>query len=195
MSQVADIVFGKAIAVIGHIEGHMNCQGVEDFMSDQPKKPEPGTLLIDARPLEGILVDYQTGKTRGVTRAQAGFDEAVLEIVANQPQIGVKIGILQSQIDELEQLNQRIALVTSYLPAVKKLAEMLSETQSLLDDRRHDIIRVVAKTVEAQAVAMKDDSLLGKYENMRKYRSAIAIKAAKTRKKNAAATSQPKTAE
>jgi len=158
-------------------------------MSEQPKKPEPGALLIDARPLEDILLDFESGTTRGVTRAQPGFEEAVQEIVTNQPKIGVNIGILQSQVDELLALNEKIALIASYIPAVKKLLEMLTETQSLLDNRRHEIIRVIVKTVEAQAVAMKDESLLGKYERTRKYRSAPALKAVKTRKKKAAAKS------
>ena len=43
-------------------------------MSDQPKRPEPGTLVIDARPLENILVDFESGTTRGYTRAKPGFD-------------------------------------------------------------------------------------------------------------------------
>jgi len=94
-----------------------------------------------------------------------------------------------NQVDELLKLNKKIDLIASYIPAVKKLYELLMESQSYLDNRRHEIIRVIAKTVEAQAEAMKDDSLLGKYEQTRRYRSATAIKAARTRKKKAAAAS------
>lgn len=160
-------------------------------MDDKPRRPEPSALLIDARPLENILVDFESGTTRGAARAKPGFDEAVHEIVTNQPKIGVNIGILQSQVDELLELNKNIQLISSYIPAAKKLYELLTESLSYLDNRRHEIIRVIAKTVEAQAEAMKDESLLGKYEATRRYRSATAIKAAKTRKKKKAAASTP----
>lgn len=167
-------------------------------MSEPIKPPESGSLLIDARPLEGILVDVKSGARRGMSRAQTGFDEAVEEIFANHPKIGIAIGVLQSQIDELRTLNHQMDLVAAFMPAINKLAEMADETQTVLDNRRHEIIRVIVKTVEAQAEAMKDESLLAKYEKARNYRSAIAKKAARTRKKNSGtevATPQTETAE
>lgn len=165
-------------------------------MSNELMKPEKGALIIDARPLEHVLVDAKPGATRGMQRAKAGFSDAVKEVIDNQAKLGSKIGILESQVDELKELNEQMALIDGYMPAVKKLLEMMVESQTIIDNRRHEIIRVVAKTVDAQAAAMKDDTLLAKYEDTRKYRSAIAFKAAKTRKKNAAAvTPQAETAE
>lgn len=165
----------------------MHCKDAEDLVTDQLTKPEKGALIIDASPLEHILVDAKPGATRGMQRAKPGFDDAVKEVVDNQAKYGRKIGVLESQVDELKQLNERMALIGGYIPAVKKLLEMMVESQTILDNRRHEIIRVVAKTVEAQAAAMKDDVLLAKYEDTRKYRSATAYKAAKTRQKKAAA--------
>lgn len=175
------------LELVAQLLGNANDEHVEVSMDDKPRRPAPSALFIDARPLEDILVDFESGATRGAARAKPGFDEAVHEIVTNQPKIGVNIGILQSQVDELIELNKKIELIASYIPAAKKLYELLTESLSYLDNRRHEIIRVVAKTVEAQAEAMKDESLLGKYEATRRYRSATAIKAAKTRKKKAAA--------
>jgi len=183
---LARMALVSLLVMVRPLQRGAKLEHVEVAMDDKPKRPEPGALLIDARPLEDILVDFESGTTRGVTRAKPGFEEAVQEIVANQPKIGVRIGILQSQVDELQELNKKVDLIATYIPAVKKLYELLTETQSYLDNRRHEIIRVIAKTVEAQAEGMKDESLLGKYEQTRRYRSATALKAARTRKKKAA---------
>lgn len=164
-------------------------------MSDEVTKPELDSLLIDARPLDGVLVDVKAGATRGMSREQPGFSAAIKEIFDNHAKIGKHIGILDSQIDELRTLNENLALIDGYLPAVKKLLEVMEESQTVIDNRRHEIIRVVAKTVDAQAIAMKDDSLVAKYERTLDYRSAIANKAAKTRKKNAAREAEAKSEE
>jgi len=162
---------------------------------DTTKRPPLGALLIDARSLDGILVDVKPGSTRGMQRAQPGFDEVLQEIFDNQPTYGAKIGILQSHIDELKQLNEKIERVNQFLPAIRKLGEMMVETLTVLDNRRHEIVRLVARNVDAYADAEKDDTVLAKYAQTRRYRSAIATKAAKTRKKKAAAAAQTDTTE
>lgn len=105
-------------------------------MSDEITKPELDALHIDARPLENILVDVKPGATRGMSRAQAGFNDAIKEIVDNQSKLGSRIGVLESQVDELRQLNEQMALVDGYMPAVRKLLELMEESQTVLDNRR-----------------------------------------------------------
>jgi hypothetical protein len=65
---------------------------------------------------------------------------------------------------------------------------MLGETRALLEDKRQRKIFNVAVSVERRE--KEDPELLAKYEKTRAYRSAIAYKAAKTRKKNTEAEAQ-----
>lgn len=164
----------------------MHCEPEEQVMTEF-KKPEMRSLIIDARALDGILVDADAGTMRGMKRAQAGFHRVLQEITDNQRNVGPEVGVLQSQVDELNQLTEQIALVDNYLPAAQKLVEMMLETQALLDHRRHEIISAVAKVVDAQSAALKKDELRAHYQHTRSYRSAIAKKGVKTRQKNAAA--------
>lgn len=165
-------------------------------MTERLKRPEMRTLIIDARALAGILVDAEPGTMRGLKRAQAGFDRVLKEITDNQANVGPEVGVLQSQVDELNQLTEKIALIDVYLPAAQKLVEMMLETQAIYDHRRHEIISAVAKVVDTQSVALKRDEYRAHYAETRDYRSAIAKKGVKTRQKNAAAaTAQPKATE
>lgn len=161
----------------------------------EPKRPEVRSLIFDATPLKDILVDADAGTMRGLKRAQAGFDRVLQEITDNQKNVGPMVGVLQSQVDELNELTEKIALVDVYLPAAQKLVEMMLETQAVLDHRRHEIISAVAKVVDTQSAALKNEQLRAHYQQTREYRSAIAKKAVKTRKKNAAAASQTERAE
>lgn len=64
---------------------------------------------------------------------------------------------------------------------------MLVETEALMDGRRQEIVRNVAKGVDSRVATTKDPLLIAKYEQTRKYRSAAANTAAKTRQKKVAA--------
>lgn len=159
-------------------------------MSDEVKRPDQASLVIDARPLSDFLIDAAPGQLVGIRRAQPGFDAVVREIYENQATYGEKAGILPSEIDELRLLTDRLALLRQHLPKAQKLVEMMLETEALLDNRCQEIVRNIAKSVDVRATALKDEVLYAKYELTRKYRSAAAQKAVKTRKKNLTTNSQ-----
>lgn len=174
----------------------MTCKPEEQIMTERTKRPENRALTIDARALAGILVDAEPGSTQGMRRARPGFARVLKEITDNQANVGPTIGIVQGQIDELNQLTEKMALIDVYLPAAQKLVEMMVETQTILDHRRHEIISAVAKIVDTQAAAMKNAEIRAHYAETRAYRSAIAKKGVKTRQKKAAAvTPQAEAAE
>ena len=79
---------------------------------------------------------------------------------------------------------ERIAQIDAKLPAASKLVEMMEETRALLDDQRQRLISAVASVAEAQAKAFGDSDTLARYEKTRAYRSAIGLKAARTRRRN-----------
>lgn len=156
-------------------------------MSERPKEPDLRALVIDARPLAGILIDVEPGSTQGLRRARPGIERVLKEIIDNQADIGPTIGILQSQVDELKDLTAKMALIDTYLPTVEKLGEMMRETKAIFDNRRHEIISAVAKQVDTQAHAQKNPQIRALYAATREYRSEPAKKSVKTRQQKAAA--------
>lgn len=155
-------------------------------MSHHPKVPE-GSLVVDIRALAGIVVDLPHGALQGMRTEQKGYEDVVTEILSNQRALGEKSGVQQSHIDRLLELNRQIEQIDQYLPAVKKLYELVTETRASVDDERQRLVRAIAELVEAHVKAIRDSALLAKYEKTRNYRSAAGFKAAKTRRSNVAA--------
>jgi hypothetical protein len=156
----------------------------EKHVNGKPVVPRSGELLIDARELESFLVDLPEGETQGMRREQEGMADVVQEITANQEKWGSKGGVTADEVAGIVTTTAQIAQIRAYRPAVAKLLEMMDETEALLDDKRHTLIRTVAESVDAKA-KMVGPELLAKYETTRAYRSAAANKAVKTRKKRA----------
>lgn len=152
-----------------------------------PQNPYPGDLVIDVSALASVIVDLPEGETRGMLVEQEGFAEVIAEIIANQPQWAEKAGITATDFAEFQTANDIVTKIQSYLPAVRKLVELLEETAAKYDDQRQRFAYNLANTVERRAKARDDGgSLLAKYQRTRVYRSANAMKAAKTRRRNAA---------
>ena len=147
-------------------------------------------LVHDCTMLAPFLVDLPERARLGMRAAQEGFSEVVTEIHTNQPALGDKAGITHSDVQALQESNERIALIDARLPALKKLVEMLEETRAVEDDKRQRLAYAFADSIERRAKATGDKGLLAKYEKTRKYRSAIAMKGVKTRMKSAAAEAE-----
>ena len=156
-------------------------------MANDPKMPEVGEVHIDATDLLTFLKDLPEGATRGMRTEQDGFVEVLQEVLSNQAAYGDKAGITTGDINDLVLANDRIAQIDRFLPAAQKLVEMLEETRAQLDDQRQRAVNGFARSVEDRAKSREDGaSLLARYQKTRVYRSAIGVKAAKTRRKNEA---------
>jgi len=153
-------------------------------MSSDPKNPRSSDLAIDATELSAIIVDLETGAMQGMRTAQDGLEETLEEILVNQSTDGARAGVSDSLIEELTGLGTSIASVDRFLPAARKLVELLTETRAKLEDDRYQIISAVANMVDRRATRAGNGDLLARYEKTRTYRSAIGVKAAKTREKN-----------
>lgn len=161
-------------------------------MSHHPKVPI-GSLFVDARSLDGITIDLPPGAMQGMRTEQKGYEEVVAEILSNQCVLGERAGVTQSDIDRIVELDRRIAQIDQYLPAAKKLYEILTETRAVVDDERQRLVNAVAVSVESRAKASRDTGLLARYQKTRDYRSSPGVKAVKTRTKNAAAAEAQET--
>lgn len=159
-------------------------------MTHEAKRPERESLVIDLRALGDFLIDAAPGQLVGIKRAQPGYEEVLREIYENQATYGEMAGILPSEVEELRLLNERIEVLRQHRPTVQKALEMLLETEAILDNRCQEIVRNIAKNVDARAATLKDGVLLAKYERTLKYRSQAAQKAVKTRKKKLAVQTQ-----
>jgi hypothetical protein len=154
-------------------------------MAGDPKKPEVGEIHIDASSCGAYVVDLPPGGMSNLLSDHEGIDLVVGEIVANQPTWGDAAGVTAGDFNDLATANARIAEIDVYLPAARKLVELLTETRASQVEAREKVVRSIARSVDVRARKAGNEGLLGKYEKTRAYRSEIALKAAKTRKKAA----------
>lgn len=160
-------------------------------MPDSIEPVAVGALSIDCSFLAPFVVDLPPGARRGLRSEQEGFAEVVNEILANQVKHGEEAGITKTDHDAFTIANERVAQIDAVLPAARKLVELLEETRAVLDDQRQRQAFAMAEVVEGRAKVKKSGQLLAKYEKTRAYRSAIGLKAARTRRRNAMAEQSP----
>ena len=165
-------------------------------MPNDPNTPPMGSLKIDVSALAAFLTDLPPNGTLGMRTQQDGYDDVLLEIKSNQAEYGEAAGITATDLKNLLTADEQYAQVVAQMPAVAKLMEIMIESKAALDDKRQRLISAFAQSAESRAKANGNDpTLLAKYEKTRAYRSAIAEKGAKTRKKNEAAAEAQKAEE
>lgn len=152
-------------------------------MSADSKIVPMGSLVVDARELEGLVTDLPNGSMRGLRTTKEGYEDAVAEIASNQALYGEEAGITDRDVRRLEELNELVAKFDKYLPAIAKLHELVKESRAIADDERHRLVSAFAQSVEGRAKASRSKMLLARYEKTREYRSAPGFKAAETRRK------------
>ena len=150
------------------------------------------SLVVDCTPLASFIVDLARGARRGMQVEQEGFSEVIAEILTNQQKYGDKAGITATDFQAFKDANDHVAAIDIHLPALRKLVELLEETRANEDDKRQRQASGFAVSLERRFATTKDAEMLAKYERTRTYRSAIAVKGAKTRAKNAK-PAEPKT--
>ena len=160
-------------------------------MPSDPKNPQIGDLSIDASALASFIIDLPPGGTTGFRRERPGIQEALTEISQQQKSFGSRAGIQDSDLTQLGTLNDRLAAVRHYLAPSRKLTELLEETEAFLDNERHRIISTIANTVDQRAKTPGNEDLASRYAATRAYRSAIAVKAQRTRVRNDKGDKEP----
>ena len=160
-------------------------------MAGDPKNPEIGELVIDASELHDDIVDLPPGGMVGLRSEQAGSEEAVAEVLANQAKWGVRAGIQAEDAEALRVTDAKIGRLDVFIASTGKLLELLHETRAVLADKRERLLSSAAWSVDAKAKIKGNAALVARYEKTRSYRSAPGDKAARTRKKNAAGKQAP----
>lgn len=153
-------------------------------MPADPKNPKAGDLSIDATALSSFLVDLPPGAMARTRQEREGFREVLTEVAANQKTYGARAGIPDGDIQALQALTDRIADIERFLPAAEKLVELLTESKVKFDDDRHKIVSTIANTVDQRATLPGNGDLPALYRATREYRSAPAVRGARTRARN-----------
>jgi hypothetical protein len=138
-----------------------------------------GDLQVDLRAMASFLVDVET--TRGLQSEKEGLAEVQAELYGNQQEFGAAAKINDEEIKELQTYDAQIQQIDEALPIVEKLLEKLQESRAVLDDKRERQLHSIAELVDI--TSKKNPDLLAKYERVRRYRSATALKGVKTREK------------
>ena len=155
-------------------------------MANDPQNPEPGDFQVDASPVSAFAVYLKEGELQGKRREQRGSEEVFKEIFGNHPKVGARAGVTDEDIRSLHECNARISMVRTYLGPARKLVRILEETEGEEDDKRHRIINAIATAVDRHSELRGNEDLGKRYDKTREYRSAIAVKAVKTRLRNKA---------
>jgi hypothetical protein len=164
-------------------------------MDSESKKPALNDLFVDARPCAEYLIDLAPGERQGLRVALDGFLEAAAEVVDNQSHYGDRAGISEKDFETFSIAVERKDQIQARLRVARKLVEVLEESEAVHDDSAQRQIFGFAQVIEARAKAYGDPELLARYEKTRAYRSAVGIKAAKTRRRNEAELESPQNEE
>jgi hypothetical protein len=143
-----------------------------------------GPFIINLQQHTGVLVDAADGDTQGCRQQQPGFEGVSEELLQALPLHGATIGLSNEVLARFQLLNERITAIRASRHDVDKAAEVLAETEILLEDQREAEIGVIVDAVRS-AARRKDPSLLAPFEQTLRYNAQIGVRAAKTRKKNA----------
>jgi len=163
-------------------------------MAKDPKNPVPGDLAIDCTPIADLIVDLPPGAMTGMRKERAGLDALLTEIAANQKLFGVRAGIVDEEVKALDKLTEQLQHTRKYKEPLRKLLELVTETEAALDNVRHQRISSIATSIEQRAKIPGNEDLMSLYRATREYRSAVGKKAAKTRSKQHENDHDPKPA-
>ncbi len=154
-------------------------------MASDPKNPQAGDFSIDASEVQAFAQEIDDAQ--GLRTEHPGCEEAIEEIATNQPGWGAKAGVASTDVDQINECTQEIETCDKYLVATRKLDKLLTNTRAVAVHKRELLMNLVAETVDRHGKLPGNETVVAKYGKTRAYRSAIASKGAKTRKRNAKA--------
>jgi hypothetical protein len=146
----------------------------------------PGPFTFDFQSLQAVLKDVVPGGTSGFCREKEGIGPVITEIGAGIPVHAVTLGVATDAHIRINTVTEQLAEVRGLLPLLIKAVEVLGETEAYLEDEREGQIGVIVEAVRRTA-RRKDPAVLASFEKTLLYFGQNAIRAAKTRRKNAEA--------
>ena len=146
-----------------------------------PKQPQPGDLVIDASALAASIVDNPKDAARKLRKLRTGYKLALTCLQNADPAILKRAGIDLTEIQAGGTSSGVVDTVATFVPAVRKLLELLLETSQDNADILAGVIEEAAAQTTRRAKKDKDpDQLLGALEAVLVYQYGPAAKAVKT---------------
>jgi len=158
-------------------------------MAHVPRTAFNGTLLIDATKWKDILFDLAPGAGRHLKTPRQGISEVLTEVFDGLGQHAKALGLDADLRTGLQQKTETITSLRALHESAKKLTEVIGESIALLEDEREADLSSIAENVR-RTMARKDPSIGAAFEKLLAYVSAVALKAAATRRKNEAADTE-----
>lgn len=149
--------------------------------------PWPGPFQISLDDVKDELVDLPEGAMQGMRSEQDGIDDVVVELEQSIPAVGDAAGVSPKVHQRFKAKTATIEKLRKHEAELAKALEVVRETRAKAEHDRENDISLVVDAVKSNAQRMGDKSLLAAFEKTIQYNSQIAVKAAKTRKRNAAA--------
>jgi len=149
-----------------------------------------GPYVIDLTPLQDDLYDLPPTGMQGARGVQPNIEGVLEELATAIPKYGNDLEIHPDVYTRILAATARIPELTKAVTQLEKALEVAKESLvRVVNNREEDISEVGAKASDKGTRGKKGD-LLVHFERTIKYRSQIAEKAAKTRKKNAPGTGE-----
>jgi len=146
----------------------------------------PGPYVFDLTPLQAHLVDLAPNAMQGARGVQPNIEGVLEELTTAIPKYANDLEVHPDIYPRIVAATAAIPELTKEVTKLEKALEVAKESLvRLINNREEDISDIGARAAD-KGTRGKKSELIVHFEKTITYRSQIAEKAAKTRKKNAA---------
>ncbi|EYF00506.1 hypothetical protein [Chondromyces apiculatus] len=151
-------------------------------MSGQSKIYD-GAHSLTLTAMQGRLMDLDD--CRGLRVDQDGFVHVLVELEHTLPVSGAAAGVPPDVADHFTACNEMVTQIDQHLTVALKMVEVLQESRAFYVDARNNDVSLIVDAVRSRAQRWKDPSLLLPFERTIAYIRQSALKAVRTRRRNA----------
>jgi dsDNA-binding SOS-regulon protein len=166
----------------------------EETMTVDVGQPYTGALSLDLTPVASLLIDLPPGTLRGMRRQQPGMNDVIAELAEAIASSGAAAGVPADAYQRFLDSTDKLERVRKQSMLLRKLSEIITETEATFEHEREQALSQVVDAVKSTAKRTGNKAVAAPFERSIRYTQQTAIKAAKTRKRNAAASEAGATA-
>jgi hypothetical protein len=160
-------------------------------MSNVTGAPYAGPLEVSLVDVKDHLIDLPKNATQRLRTEQDGMEDVIKELAQSMPIHGEDAGIAPKVYQSFVDDTAVIEKLSTKEDELEKALEGVRESKAKKVHNRENTISQMSDSVRSTAHRTGNNDILGPYENMLRYNSQIAEKAAQTRRKNAEGKEDP----
>ncbi len=145
-----------------------------------------GPLTFDLSDVKDDIVDLPPGAMARLRHERDGYEKVEHELAVSMPTVGVTAGIAQEPYTRILDKTARIARIRAHRQAMEKAVEVLLESEAKYTHEREDDLSALVDSIRSVAHRSGDATFKAAFEETLRYAAQTALKAVKTRLKNAA---------